>query len=163
MVVLLEGLGPHAARQPRAFLLLHDREELGLLALVSAPASLDLHRRSPGVGLEAAATTARAWCAIGLDHHVSDLASSAASEPELVVDDDAAADARTAEDSEHRRVGASRAELGLGHDPHLHVVGQFDGYAEGRAHGSGDSDGAEPVGQVARVADGARIVVDLPG
>ena len=103
--------------------------------LVLAPPALDasgagLHRRAPGVGLEAAAAPARAAAAALAHDGVADLAGAAAAVPRLAVEDQAAADAGAPEDAEQRAVGAAGAEheLGLGRD--ADVVAEHDLRAE---------------------------------
>ena len=130
VVALVEGLGPDAARHPGSPLLLHDRDEIAVLALGDATTRLGLHRGTAGVRLEAAPAAAGTRGPVGLDHHVADLSGCAAPEPELIVDHDAAADSGAAEDPEHRGVRAPRSEPRLGHDTDLDVVGQLDGDPE---------------------------------
>src|SRR5919202_748712 len=84
-----ERARPDAAREPLAALLLHDREEIGLLALAHELARAGLHRAAAGVGLHAAVAPARALRAADLDDHVADLAGGVAAEPQLAVEHDA--------------------------------------------------------------------------
>src|ERR1035437_2894845 len=60
LVVLVESAGPHAARQARAIVLLHQLEEVCLAPLLDEPAGMLFHRRAARVGLHAATAAARA-------------------------------------------------------------------------------------------------------
>ena len=98
VVAVVEGALPDAAGQPRFLVLLHQLEEVGLVALLVLAARLGFHRRAAGVGLHAAPAPAGALGAAALDDHVADLPGGAAAEPGLAVEDEAAADAGSPED-----------------------------------------------------------------
>src|SRR6266511_3689507 len=108
-VAASERFRPDAARQTVASCLLHQREELGLLALAERLARTCLHRRSAGVRLDAAATAARAARTLALDHHVAEFAGGAAAEPGLAVYDQTPAYAGPPAPTEKRRIGAPGA------------------------------------------------------
>src|SRR5262249_18557584 len=92
LVLLVQRPLPDPARESIAPVPLGDLEEVGLAALLVLPTRTLLHRRAPGVGLEATAAPARTMAATHLHHHVADLAGAAAPEPVLAVEDDPAAD-----------------------------------------------------------------------
>src|SRR3954466_5768579 len=73
LVAALQRALPDAAGQPVAPALLHDLEQVRLLALLDAATGARLHRAAAGVGLHAAAAAARAAGAVHLDAHVADL------------------------------------------------------------------------------------------
>ena len=108
----------------------HDPEEVGAVALRVQLARADLHRAAPGVGLEAAATPARAGRAVEPHDHVPDLARGAAAVPLLAVEDQAAADAGAPEDAEQAPVRRAGAELELGRRRDADVVADDDRRAE---------------------------------
>ena len=100
-----------------------------VVPLSSRAAGPRLHRPAAGVGLHAAAPSARALQPVHLHHDVADLGRGTAPRPALAVQHQAAADARAPEDAEHRPVALAGAEpvLGLGRDvdvvadPHRHA------------------------------------------
>ena len=130
--------------------LLHDVEELGLVALLDLAASLDLHRPAPGVGLHAAVAAARAAGAAHLHHDVPDLGGGAAADPRLPAEDDPAAHAGAPPDAQQRAVAAPRAERELAVDRHLHVVPERDRAAQPLRQRQRERERLLPVGQVPR-------------
>src|SRR5207244_703985 len=98
LVAMLEGAGPHAAREPAATALLHDLEQIGVLAALGQAACAGLHRGASGIGLEAAAAAAGAAPAVLLDHRMADLPSRATAGPELAVEHQPTAHAGAPED-----------------------------------------------------------------
>src|SRR5215218_9627919 len=110
-----ERAGPDAAGQALAALLLHDLEQVGLLALLHELARASLHRAAARVGLHAAVAAARALRPADLDDHVADLARGVAAEPQLAVEHHAAADARAPEDAEQGAVALAGAERRFRH------------------------------------------------
>src|SRR4051812_4093785 len=150
-----ERAGPDAAGQPLAALLLHDLEEVGLLALAHELAGAGLHRAAAGVGLHAAVAPAGALGAADLDDHVADLAGGVAAEPELAVEHDAAAHTGAPEHAEQRVVPLAGAEGRLGHRGDVDVVAERHGRAEVVAQRRREREGALPAGEVARARDGA--------
>ena len=163
LVAVLERIGPDAAREAVALALLHQLEQVGLLPALDELPRVRLHGAAAGVGLEAAAPPTRAAGAVALDHDVADLAGRAAAAPELPVEDEAAADARSPPDSEEGRVRPARAELELRGDRDLDVVLDPDSRSEGVAEGRRERKGLVPVGQVAGVGDRARVPLDGAG
>ncbi len=129
-VLGLQSPLPDPAGQPVVLVLLHDLEQVGLAAVLVLGSRLGLHRRPARIGLDASAPPAGALRAALLDHHVSDLAGTAAPQPRLAVEDQPAADPGAPEDSDERLVGTSGAELELGLGCHLHVVADLDRGAE---------------------------------
>ena len=117
---------PDAAGQPRFLVLLHQLEEVGLVALFVLAAGLGFHRRAAGVGLHAAPPPAGALGAAALDDHVADLPGGAAAEPGLAVEDQATADAGSPEDPDQalELAPGAEVELRLGRD--LDVVADPD-------------------------------------
>ena len=85
--------------------LTHDLEQLRLATAVGEHARPLLHRPPAGVGLHAAAASARAARAVALDDHVTDLARRAAAAPRLALEHQPAADAGAPEHAEQRRGG----------------------------------------------------------
>ena len=85
-ILSLEGPGPDARLQAGAVALLHDLEQVGLVAALVQVTRAQLHGPAPGVGLEAAPAPTRALGAVDLDHHVPELAGGAAALPLLAVE-----------------------------------------------------------------------------
>ena len=135
-------------------------EELGLGAARVELARAGLHRRAPGVGLQASAAPAGAVAPVLHDHRVADLAGAAATMPRLAVEDQAAADTGAPEDAEQRAVGPAGAEHELGVGRHADVVAQRDLRAERRMQRRGEREARVPAGQVVGARDGARRSVD---
>ena len=121
---------PDAARQPGAAALLHDLEEVGLLALLVRLARPALHRRAAGVGLHAPEPPAAAALAADAHDDVADLARRAAAGPRPAVEHDPAADAGAPEHAEQRPVGPAGAERELGVGGDLDVVAEVRARAE---------------------------------
>ena len=124
LVLMLERARPDPTRQAFAVVLAHQLEQVGLvmtLPLVEL-ARVQLHRRTPGVGLHAATPPAGAARAIELHDHVADLSRAAAPGPRLAVEDQSAANSRPPEDAEQRVIRPSSAELELRVGGDLHVV-----------------------------------------
>ena len=126
LVAALERARPDAAGQPRRAALLHQLEQIGVLAPLRSLAGPRLHRRPPGVGLHAPAPAARATGAADLHDHVADLAGPAPAQPRLAVEDQPAADAGAPEHSQQRVVRTPGAEVELGLGRHLDVVADLD-------------------------------------
>ena len=124
----LERARPDPARQAFALVLAHQLEQVGLVMtlLVVQLARVQLHRRTPGVGLHAATPPAGAARAIDLHDHVADLSRAAAPGPRLAVEDQSAANSRPPEDAEQRVIRPSSAELELRVGGDLHVVADAD-------------------------------------
>src|SRR5436190_17696635 len=163
LVVLLQRPRPDAGRQPRPPALLHDLEQIRLLALLLQLASARFHRRASGVGLHAALAAAWALRAVDLDDDVADLAGGAAATPLLAVQHQSAADTCTPEDAEDRMERLARAEPELGLGGHRDVVAQLDARSERRLELGTEREAALPVGQVARLRDRACSGVDRAG
>ena len=121
---------PDAAGQSRFLVLLHQLEEVRLLALLVPAPGLGFHRRAPRVGLHAAPAPAGALGAAALDDHVADLTGRAAAEPRLAVEHQAAADPGSPEDTDQALELAPGAELELGFGRDLDVVADPDLGAE---------------------------------
>src|SRR3954447_21027769 len=162
-VLAHQRAGPDATGQAFASPLLHDLEEVRLLALADELASAGLHRAAARVGLHAALAAAGALRSAHLDHHVADLARGVAAEPELAVEHDAAADARAPEHAEQRAVAPAGAERRLGHGGDVDVVAERHGRAEIVLQCRGERERALPAGQVARARDRAALVVHVAG
>src|SRR3954468_12671714 len=163
LVAALQRSLPDAAGQPVAPALLHDLEQVRLLALLDAAAGARLHRPAPGVGLHAAAAAARAARAVHLDDHVADLRGGPAAEPRLAVEDDPAADAGAPEDAEQGAVGLRGADLELGVDGAADVVAERDGRPQLALEHLAQVERPVPAGQVPRARHGAGFVVDAAG
>ncbi len=98
LVVCLQRFVPDTAGEARLTLLLHDLEEVGLLALLVPLASLKFHGGTTGVSLHTTVAAAATQCAVLChDLHVADFAGGPAADPEFVVDDDSTADACSTE------------------------------------------------------------------
>src|SRR5581483_11711 len=120
-----------------------------------------------GVGLEVTLVPAAAHAPV-LPHHdrVSDLAGVAGGPPaELAVEDETAADACTDPDAQNVRRSPAGAPLVLGQGAHVGIVVDEHGHAAERlADQIAERDvGLLPAGQVGRLFDDARLVVDRPG
>ena len=143
--------------------LLHQLEEVGLVALFVLAARLGFHRRAAGVGLHAALAPAGALGAAALDDHVADLAGGAAAEPGLAVEDEAAADAGAPEDADQalELLAGAEVELGFGRD--LDVVADLDLGPERFLQRFAEGEAALPAGQVAGAGDDAGLLVGIAG
>ena len=161
LVAALERSRPHAARQARPLMLLHQLEEVGLAALLDQPLCVEFHGGAPGVGLHAAAPPAGAARPAHLHDHVADLTGPPASRPRLAREDQPAADTRAPEDAEQGAVEAAGSELELGERRHLDVVAEPHLGTELRAERVGERVAAFPAGQVAGADHVA--VLDRPG
>ncbi len=139
----------------------HQLEEVGLGALFVLAARLGFHRRATGVSLHAALAPAGALGAAALDDHVADLPGSAAAEPGLAVEDDAAADAGSPEDADQALELAAGAEMELGFGRDLHVVADSHRRAKRFREGLAEREAALPAGQVAGAADDAGLAVGV--
>src|SRR3954454_17189091 len=162
-VLAHQGTRPDAAGEALTALLLHDLEEVRLLALADELACPGLHRAAARVGLHAAVAAARALRPADLDHHMADLAGGVAAEPELAVEHDPAADARAPEHPEQRAVALAGAERRLGHGGDVDVVAERDRSAEVVLQRPRERERALPAGEVARARDRAVLVVHVAG
>ena len=154
---------PDAAGQARFVVLLHQLEEVGLVALLVLAARLGFHRRAARVGLHAAPAPAGALGAAALDDHVADLPGGAAAQPGLAVEDEAAADAGAPEDADQalELAPGAEVELGLGRD--LDVVADPDLGPQRLLQGLRQREAALPAGQVAGAGDDAGLLVGVAG
>src|SRR4051812_44078871 len=98
--MLVQRVLPDRARQLIVAVLFHQREQPGLRAALLGAPGPSLHGCASRVGLEAAPAATRALGAAELDHHVTDLAGGAATEPSVPVDHDSAADPGTPPETE---------------------------------------------------------------
>src|SRR6185437_14379236 len=87
LVAFVERPRPDTAREAVAFLVLHELEEVGLLALHDELAHVDFHRAAPRVGLHAADFPAGAPGTVLLDDHVTDLPRPPAPAPRAAFED----------------------------------------------------------------------------
>src|SRR2546423_1498831 len=142
LVVMLERPLPDAAGQPGTSALLHQLEQLGLLALLRPLAGPGLHRGAARVGLEAPATPTRAPGTALLDDHMPDLARPAPAEPRLACENQAAADPSPPEHAEQRLVLTAGAQIELGVGGHLDVVADPDPRAQHRGERRRELEGA---------------------
>ena len=111
--------------------LLHQREEARLVALVGALPGALLHRRTSGVGLEAAAPPAGAAPAAGHAHGMADL--TAGAQPALAdhpVEEQRAPDPGAEPHREDVMERSSRTEAVLADQRDAHVVVDGDGHTE---------------------------------
>src|SRR6202012_609209 len=161
LVAVVDRAVPDAAGQPRFVVLLHQLEEVGLLAVLLTAARLRFHRRAARVGLHAAAPAARAFGAAAFDHHVADLPGRAAAEPGLAAEDQAAADAGPPEDADQAVEALAGAERVLGFGRHLDVVADPDFRPQVFFERLAEREGAFPARQVAGGADGSGLLVDV--
>ena len=154
---------PDAARQPRAPALLHDLEQVGLLAVLVRLARPALHRRAAGVRLHAAEPPAAAALAADAHDDVADLAARAPPGPRAAVEDDPAADPGPPEHAEQRPVGppGAEGELRVGGD--LDVVAEVQARAERLLEGRAERELALPVGQVAALVTVPAFASTSPG
>src|SRR5262249_34878394 len=159
-IAMVECTRPDSALQPRAVVLLHDLEEVGLLPARDQLAGARLHRCATRVRLEAAAPAAGAPRPAPFDDHVPDLAGRSTAGPGLAVEDDAAADAGAPPDAEQRRMLLRGAEVKLPVDRDVDVVVEVDGRADETGQGGAERERRLPVGEVASVLDRARGRVD---
>src|SRR4051812_40101745 len=159
-VLRAQRAGPDAAGQPVAAALLHDLEQLRVLAVVMQAPRAGLHGGASRVGLHAAAASAGAAGAVAAHDDVADLARGPAPEPRLAAEHEAAADAGAPEDAEDGVELAGGAELELGVGRHLHVVAEPHGRADPSSEVLAQREGAFPAGQVARAGDGPVVLVD---
>ena len=118
-VAVLQGPLPDAAREPVAAALLHDLEQLRLLALLLESPGLGLHRAPARVGLHATRVAGAALGPAAADDHVADLARGAAAQPRLAAEDQPAADAGAPERPQHRSCRACRHRAGTPRPPPL--------------------------------------------
>src|SRR3954452_19923451 len=162
-VLAHQRAGPDATGQALASPLLHDLEQVRLLALADELASAGLHRAPARVGLHAALAAAGALRPAHLDHHVADLARGVAAEPELAVKHDAPTAARAPEHPEQRAVALAGAERRLGHGGDVDVVAERHGRAEIVLQRRRERERALPPRQVARARDRAVLVVHVAG
>ena len=160
-VILAKSLIPDTAGEIGFLLLLHNLEQTRLCAVVDHLACLALHRCAPGVRLHAAASATSAHRSIGFDNYVPDFAGSAAALPELSVDDNSATNSGAAEDSQHRRVVATRTELILCDNSNLYVIGKDHRCAKRLPHWLYDLHAPEPIGQIGCAAESASLRINL--
>ena len=163
VVVGVDRALPDAAGQARFAVLLHQLEEVGLVALLVLAARLGFHRRAARVGLHAALAPAGALGAAALDDHVADLPGGAAAQPRLAVEDEAAADAGAPEDADQalELAPGAEVELGLGRD--LDVVADPDLGPQRLLQSLRQREAALPAGQVAGAGDDAGLLVGVAG
>ena len=154
---------PDAAGEARFPVLVHQLEEVGLVALFVLAPRLGFHRRAPGVGLHAAAPPAGALGAAALDDHVPYLAGGAAAEPRLAAEDEAAADAGSPEDPDQalELLTGTEVELGFGRD--LDVVADSYLGPERPFEVVGQGERALPAGEVLRRGDDSGLLVGVAG
>ena len=134
--------------------MLHDLDEVGLLALLALLAHPSLHIAAAGVSLNAAAVAAAALRATQLDHHVAKFACVTAAIPLAAVEDQTATNAGSPPDAEQRVVGSPCPELVLSVDCHADVVAKPNREVSKalRKHAT-KWEGFDPVRQVAGVGD----------
>src|ERR1700736_3919219 len=121
-----EGLGDHPAGGSVAPPLLHDVEELCAAACGAPAPGGGLHGTATGVRLQVPPLAAAAAAAAVADERVPDLAGGSETDPQLVVEDQAAAHAGAHEDTEEVFEGPSRASLPLAQDGRPDVVVHLD-------------------------------------
>ena len=146
-----------------AALLLHELEDVALVALVDEAAHVALHRGAAGQRLGAAAFAAGTARPLRLEDHVAHFAGDAArAQVELAVEHQAAADAGADEDADHGARAAPAAVGVLAHHRHAHVVVEEDAHAAQRRRQQMGERDFFPL-EVGRLVDHAGRVVDAAG
>jgi hypothetical protein len=160
---VLERPLPDPAREALAVVLLHQLEQLRLLAGVDLLARAPLHRHPPGVGLDAPLVAGAAARAPTADDDVPELSGGAAAEPGVPVENEAATNAGSPPDADHALELRPCAEVELAVDGDLDVVADPHRRPELLRQVLAERERALPSRQVAGARDGAGRLVRVSG